>query len=186
MCVARFCNPPLRRKCQSSGRPIKSAVDQLGDPQVAVYLPYNLLHDCMMGRQSARGVSGQGITRELEGLATTATEVDGLTRAALAWLRHPIDTAEAIEHGRSVPDPRQWVLSYVLTRKHGELPGSRAGKHISVRCHGELLSPPPPHAGLGEGTVVVGNDIDDLHPARESRARRPNNRLSLLQLTPGW
>src|SRR5262249_50303448 len=167
-------------------RRIKSAVDEPGRfLRVVVHGWHDSCHDRMAGGQMAHRVGRRGITQELEGLAAAAAEIDRLTRATPARLGHPVDTAEAVERGRVVPDPGQRSPPHILDGQSGYLAGRLAGEHVPVRHHGQLLVAPTAQAGLGVHAVVVCDDVDDLHPPCQARARGTDDRLGALKLIPG-
>src|SRR3954465_10973675 len=126
-------------------------------------------------------ISAGGVAGELERLAAAPAEVDLTPEAALAGLRHPVRPAETLEERRFRPDPRQGVLAHVRARE-GERVRGGAGQGIAVGRDGELSLSPPAHAGLGVLAVVVGEDIDDVHPSLQAHTGSAHDRLRPLEL----
>src|SRR5574337_460730 len=94
-------------------------------------------------------ISCRCIPCKLESLAATAAKVNGLTRAATARFRHPVNATEAIEQRRLVPYPGKRTGTYILDREFCQLTSSRARKYVAIGGYCELLTTPPSHTRLG-------------------------------------
>src|SRR5579875_2271749 len=145
--------------------------------------PYRFGHDPVVGREVADRVGAGGIAGELERLAAAAAEVKVAALAAPAWLSHPVRAAEALEKRGTLPYPRQRVLAHAGPGKGKGMRG-RAGQHVAVGHHGELPPAPAAHARFGIPAVVVGDDVDHLHPPPQPLAGRAYRRLRAFQLRP--
>src|SRR5919197_3477392 len=128
-------------------------------------------------------IGAGGVAGELERLAAAPAEVDLAAGAASARIRHPVRPAETLEERRFRPDPRQGVLAHARAREGKRVRGG-AGQDIAVGHDGELSLPPPAHAGLGVLAVVVGEDIDDVHPSLQAYTGGAHDRLRPLELCP--
>jgi hypothetical protein len=64
-------------------------------------------------RQVAGGIGGVRVSGELEGLAPAAAEVDLTQGAAMAGLRQPVSSAEAVEQIAVVPGIREPIRANV-------------------------------------------------------------------------
>ena len=122
------------------------------------------------GREAARGIGGARVARQREGLAAAAAEVDVAPVAALARLGHPRFAAE----GAHPLAPRARCARAEPSRTLSNGSGSvRAAWHGSTAPSGATTTKrrrPAVHAGARAVGVPVGQNEDDLHPARQALA----------------
>ena len=88
--------------------------------------------------------------------------------AAAARLGHPGGASEAVERLRLVPDHGQGPVADVLEPQARDRPGGRTGQDVPHGVDRQVAAAPAVEAGLGPVGEVVGQDVDDLHPAAEA------------------
>src|SRR6185312_11469471 len=98
-------------------------------------------------------------------LAPAATEIEVPPSTAAAWLAHPFVAAVGAEGARVFPDPRQAAVAHVVERERRDLRGRMARQHVAVGRYHDVQRAPPAVARLRELAVIVGQYVDDLHPA---------------------
>src|SRR5690348_14624121 len=154
-----------------------------GRPRVGIGGPHRCGDKPVVGGEVTDRVGSGSVAGQLECLAATSAEIDLAAVAVLAWIGHPACSPETLEEGRPLPDPCQRVLTHAGAGK-GESMCGRTGEYVSVGHYGELASAPAAHTGFGVSAVVVGNDVDDLHPAVQPTACRAHRGLGALELSP--
>src|SRR5215469_16367449 len=138
-----------------------------------------------MGTQMTCRVRSLCISKDLQCLAATTSEIQLFPVAGTTRFLHPVRSAKALEGNGMPPYPLEAMRSHGIELKSWQDPRRMAWQHQSGGINQQQLTTPATYTGFRKFCIVIWHDTLQMDSAGKTLLRRFQDRDGVSYLVPG-